>query len=457
MEEAESSEFKLKTLLEKRFAYFLTPLESFIHKQTSASVLLVAATLFALLVANTPFHYLLEKLSALELGVFLSHYHFSLSLSEWISQGLLTFFFFLTGLEIKREMLVGKLKNKKEIFSIIIAAAGGIIVPALVYHLINVGPPGQHGWGIPTATDTAFTIGVLALMARRVSVGATVFLMALAIFDDIGAIIIISLFYVHEMDIVSLLFSGFGLLLLFLANRSGIRNGWFYAGMGILLWSLISKAGIHPTFSGLLLALAIPARTTLSQPGFIRIIKGLTSKFEFRRDDLSMLESPGKHSIVSDISDTVRAASTPLQRWESSLITPIGIIVLPLFALFNAGLTINSNLISEGLGSSITLGVIAGLVIGKPLGIITFTFLAIKLGWGRLPQGVKNREVIGVALLAGIGFTMSIFFSSLSFLDEPELLKQAKLGVLIASIISACIGTIWIYFMCPDSGKLKLS
>lgn len=435
----------LKTLLERRVAYFLSPLESFIHKQTTAGILLILFSVFALVITNTPWGCLLERLSSLEFGILLADNHFSLSLDEWVSQGLMALFFFLTGLEIKREILAGKLTHFKEVRLVCLAALGGIAVPAFLYYLMNRSGTGMHGWGIPTATDTAFAIGILALMASRVSLGMTVFLTALAIFDDIGAIAIISIFYAHDMNIPALLAASIVFLTLLSGNRLGIRNGWFYAALGLLLWITILQAGIHATFAGILLAMTIPARSAMSQLGFISNIKRLTLNFEKRYSDSSMLGSQRQHSIASDIGDTVRAASTPLQRWESGLITPIAIIVLPLFALLNAGFYITDGLIERGMSSSVTLGIIVGLVVGKPLGIFTFTYIGVRTGWGRLPEGITWNEVAGAALLAGIGFTMSIFFTTLSFPQDPELLELAKLGILVSSFMAALMGSLWIY------------
>ncbi len=447
MRDADSPDLSLQTILEKRVAYFLSPLETFIHKQTTAGALLIIFSLFALLTANTSWRYLLDNLSKMELGIVLSDRHFSLSLADWVGQGLMALFFFLAGLEIKREVLAGKLRHFQEISLICLAALGGILVPAFFYCLLNQGETGQHGWGIPTATDTAFAIGVLALMARKVSIGMTVFLTALAIFDDIGAMIVMSVFYAHEINIAAIGSSALIMIFLFAANRFGIRSGLFYSVAGLLLWVSIFKAGIHPTFAGLLLAMAIPARTTLSQSAFIENIRKLTSKFERRPGGLSMLASPGQHSIISDINDNVHAASTPLQRWEAKMIMPISVVILPLFALLNAGFAITHDAVLRGMTSPVTLGIILGLVIGKPLGVLSFAYIGVKLKIGRLPEGVVWNEVVGVAFLAGIGFTMSIFFTTLSFAYEPALLEQAKLGILVSSIISATLGSIWIYFI----------
>lgn len=440
-----------QSLLEKQFSYFMSPLETFIRKQTTSGFLLILFSIIAFALSNSPWKALLENLGNIPLGIIIDKWDFSLSIKDWISQGLMTLFFFLTGMELKREILAGKLTDIKEISLVCAAAFGGIFIPALLYYSLNKDGIGQHGWAIPTATDTAFAIAILALFARRISIGLTIFLTALAIFDDIGAIVIISIFYAHETNNLALIVSGLIFFCLLLINKVGIRNGWFYGVMGIFLWLSVLQAGIHPTLSGLLLAMTIPARTTISQSRFIKNIRGLLTRFEQKQEDnISMLGSARKHSLVSDIKQNVLAASTPLQRWEMGLIIPIAIIILPLFALFNAGFPITQEIIIEGVSSPITMGIILGLVVGKPIGILFFSYVAIKSGLAKLPQGVRFKDVVGVSMLAGIGFTMSVFFTTLSFPDHEELTELAKLGILVGSLMSAMLGCIWIYTQFPN-------
>lgn len=424
----------------------MSPLEFFIRKQTTSGILLICFSLIAFGLANSAWNNALIDIGLIQLGIVADNWKFTLSINDWISQGLMTLFFFLTGLELKREIIAGKLRDYKEIRMICMAAVGGILVPASVYLAVNVGSTGQHGWGIPTATDTAFSIAILSLFARTIPAGVIIFLTALAIFDDIGAIVIISLFYAHTMNTVALGTAAIILFVLFLANSAGVRQGWFYLVAGILLWFCIKETGIHPTLSGLLLAMTIPARTSISQSLFIKNIKGLLSRFEQKQESSSsMLGSSNKHALVADMGENVWAASTPLQRWELGLIIPISIIILPIFALFNAGIPITSDLLIRGLQSPVTSGIVLGLVIGKPVGILLFVLAAIKLRIGRLPQGVHIGDIVGVAMLAGIGFTMSVFFATLSFPESSDLIELAKLGILVASVLSALFGSLWIY------------
>lgn len=438
----------LKTLIERKFASFFSPLEAFIYRQTTAGFLLIILASLSLVLANTPWHNTLDAVSQNKLGLVFGSHEFSLSIKDWVSHGLMALFFFLVGLELKKEILAGKLQHVREITLIVFAACGGIIVPALLYLAFNWHGEGHHGWGIPTATDTAFAIGILALMASRVSVGMTIFLTALAIFDDIGAILIISIFYPHNLHPEALIYAGGCFALLSLVNRAGIRKGWIYALLGILLWYFVHVSGIHATCAGLLVALTIPARPTISQKNFISNIQLLLTRFQQKETaGASILGSSKQHSIVTDIGENVTAASTPLQRWEDQLAAPIAVLILPLFALLNAGFPINTALLQHGLTSPVTLGIVAGLVIGKPLGILGFSYIGLKTRIGLLPKDVGMRELIGISCLAGIGFTMSIFFTTLSFPESSPLQELAKLGTLIASMISACIGVTWIYFM----------
>lgn len=450
MDKTIRADVPFQTLFEKRFSYFLSPLESFVHKQTTSGILLVVFSVLAFVLSNSHWHSILEDINLIQLGIAVNEWKFSLSINDWISQGLMTLFFFLTGLELKREFIAGKLSKAKEVRLVCASALGGILVPAFFYYLVNRNGLGEHGWGIPTATDTAFAIGILALFARRVSIGLTIFLTALAIFDDIGAIVIISVFYAHEVNVPAFITAAFIISCLIFANKSGIRAGWAYGIMGLMLWLCVQQAGIHPTLSGLLLAMTIPARASISQSRFIINIRSLITRFEQKQEnDVSMLGSSSKHSLVSDIGQNVQAASTPLQRWEMGLIIPISVIILPLFALFNAGFPITEDLIVRGASSSVTLGIIFGLVIGKPVGILVFSYVALKTGFGTLPQGVRFQDIAGVAMLAGIGFTMSIFFTTLSFPENNELIELAKLGILVASLTSAICGSLWIYMRFP--------
>ncbi|WP_435641756.1 Na+/H+ antiporter NhaA [Micavibrio aeruginosavorus] len=436
----------LQSYFERQIERYLSPIDLFIHKQTTAAIFLFIATIIALVLTNSPLSGVLQYVSDLDIGVVFQDSQFILSLKEWINSGLMALFFFLIGLELKREILAGKLRDTRQVMLIIMGAFGGMAVPALLYWLLNPSGPEVHGWAIPMATDTAFAVGVLVLVASRVSFGISIFLVALAIFDDIGAITVIAMFYTDQLHFEPLLKSLIPIFFIIIMNVSGVRRGWIYAVLGVSLWWFIHESGIHGTLAGLLMAIMSPARTRVGKISFVKEIRSILSAFEHNdKPDQTMLETSRQHNLTSDVEEMAKSASTPLQRWQAFLINPVGIFVLPLFALFNAGIVLSSSNISIALSSHVTWGIIAGLVIGKPLGIVLFTFLGLWLKLGKLPEGMQKFELVGAGILAGIGFTMSLFITALSFEGHAEMIDPAKIGILISSILSASLGALWLY------------
>jgi NhaA family Na+:H+ antiporter len=443
MNQAEQPEKTLKTLIERKVEKILTPIESFIRSQAAASILLILATLIALVIANSSMPDLLQDIGEMKLGIYLNTKVLSLSINGWLSDGFLALFFFLIGLEIKREVLIGQFRHPRNTLLILVGAIGGMVVPATIYFLFNHDGIGRNGWAIPMATDTAFSIGVLALLATRVSISASIYLAALAIVDDIITILIIGIFYTHELDTDYLLKALIPFSLLFVINLIGIRRGWIYIILGVTLWWCIYQSGIHATLAGLLLAFAIPARSQISQQSFITKIRKQITDFELgKKIEQTILKSAGQHTLTESIKQTTMSASTPLQRWHAILANPIAIIIMPAFALFHAGINFSEQSITV-LYSDIALGIILGLVVGKPLGIVAFSFIALKFNIVKMPKGMQFYELIGVSILAGIGFTMSLFITNLGFQKTPELIDIAKIAILTASMLSAFAGTIW--------------
>ncbi|MDA0782849.1 MAG: Na+/H+ antiporter NhaA [Rickettsiales bacterium] len=441
----------LQTILEQNVGRMLSPLEHFIHKQTTAALLLSIATVVALIFANLPWFNPIDYISEIELGFLFQGGHLTMPIGEWINSGLMAFFFFLIGLEIKRSIIAGKLHNLRHVTLIILAAIGGMVFPSIVYLMINSGGDNAQGWAIPMATDTAFAVGVLAVLAKRISASISIFLAALAIFDDIGAILVIATFYTQQLHYTPLLLSLIPFALLVCSNRMGITNGWVFVILGVILWYFIHESGIHGTLAGLLVALTIPSKTYLSQRDFIDRGRHILGKFACSNDkNNTMLSSESQHHLAEEMHSTMKVASTPLQRWEQLFINPIGIIILPLFALFNAGIELSGVAVMNAFESSVTWGIIAGLVIGKPLGIILFSYIGMKLKIGSLPDGVSFKDVIGVGMIAGIGFTMSVFIADLSFASNPELIELAKFGIIAASLLSATLGIGWFFFSTPN-------
>lgn len=435
-------------LLEKILGRILSPLERFLRSTAAGSVVLIGATMAALILANSPWGEPARRFWERTAVVGVGGWRLELALHAWVNDGLMTLFFLVVGLELKREILVGELSSLRDAALPVIAAAGGMIAPALIYHLFNRGGPAVHGWGVPMATDIAFSVGILVLLAWRIPRNLVIFLMALAIADDLGAVLIIAFFYTREIGLAAL-GAGAGILSLLIAlNLGGIRHPLPYGILGALLWLALLKSGVHPTISGVLLALAIPARPMFSLKQFKRRLARLKDALGSGVTDPDAcehaLKCPVMATVAEELEKTAKAVQSPLQRMEHSLSPWVSFLVIPIFALSNVGVDFSLIRLDENLWQPVAKGVFFGLVAGKFLGVMSFSWLAVKLGLARLPGGVDWRGLSGAAWLAGIGFTMSLFISQLAF-AEPLLREQAKLGILIASAVSAAIGSLWLY------------
>jgi len=435
--------------LESLFSRVLSPFEEFLRRTTAGGVLLIAATLVALGLAaglgEEAIHRFWEQTFALSAG---ERFRLELSWQHWINDGLMALFFLLVGLEIKRQVLVGELSSLKDAALPISAALGGMIVPALIYAAFNAGTPAASGWGIPMATDIAFAVGILVLLASRVPKNLIIFLTALAIADDLGAVLVIAVFYTASLDPRSLATAAVLLLILVLFNRGGIRHPLPYAVAGVLLWSAVHASGVHSTLAGILLALTIPARPTYTPAHFERRIDELRSAFRADRLDLTTPDDPLSNERMASIAEAMErsaaAVQSPLQRIEHALTPWVTFAVIPIFALANADIDLRGVVWSQALSNDVTIGIFAGLVAGKFVGISFFSWFAVLLGLARLPSGVQWKHLLGAAWLGGIGFTMSLFIAQLAS-GSPAILEQAMLGILLASVTSAVIGLIWLF------------
>ncbi len=422
------------------------PFRQFAEWQAGGGVALLVAAAIAMALANSPWHSSVEAFWETPLSLGFGTGSFSLTLREWISDGLMAVFFLLVGLEIKSEMLVGELSTLRSASLPLAAALGGMVAPALIFLALNHGTPGAPGWGIPTATDIAFALGVLALLGSRVPPALTVFLAALAIADDLGAVLVISLFYGHAPSVSWLLVSGGVLLVLIAASLSGVAWKSVYALLGIALWYCVLRSGVHSTVAGVLLALTIPARSRIEPAVFEEEARQRLNEFEVAtgEDDRPVLSNGGQQRALAAIETAVEEAQPPLAHFRHLLHTPVNFWIMPLFALANAGVSLGGgDDAAPSLIGSVSIGVALGLVLGKPIGILTSTWIATRLG-ASLPTGATWRMVAGVAGLAGIGFTMSLFVSALAFPGTVEL-SQAKLGIVIASVVAGVLGaaTVW--------------
>jgi NhaA family Na+:H+ antiporter len=434
--------------LEPLLGRIISPFERFLRRTTAGGIILLFATAIALGVAlilgGDAIHRFWETPFALSGG---ERFQLELTLQHWVNDGLMAFFFLLVGLELKREVLVGELSSIQDAALPIAAALGGMVVPALIYAALNANTPTASGWGIPMATDIAFAIGILVLLAWRIPKNLIVFLTALAIADDLGAVLVIALFYTADLNIRWLIASVILLTVLMLLNRGGVRHPLPYGLIGLGLWWAVHASGVHATLAGILLAMTIPARPGYSPGQFERRIEELRASFRADRLDLETPDDPLSNQRMASIAEAMEhsasAVQSPLQRMEHSLTPWVTFLIIPVFALANAGIDLRSVAWSEALANNVTVGVLLGLVIGKFAGISVFSWLAIRMKVARLPSGVEWKHLLGAAWLGGIGFTMSLFIGQLAFRD-PVAVEQAKLGILLGSAMSAAIGLAWL-------------
>jgi NhaA family Na+:H+ antiporter len=416
-------------------------IQEFLHQEASGGILLIIATIIALAWANSPFaesyHHLWHTYVKIDVGGIGLNY----SLHHWINDGLMVIFFFVVGLEIKRELLVGELSSVKKAALPIAAALGGMIFPALIYTIFNLGSESASGWGIPMATDIAFVVGILALLGNRVPLALKIFILALAIVDDLGAVLVIAVFYTSNISLTSLMIAGGLIILLIAMNRLGVRNLLVYTFVGIALWLAFLKSGVHATVAGVLLAFTIPVSSRINTIKFKKETESLIKEFDNAGEHgEDVLTNSERMSIVDKIENNCEKILTPLQRFEHGLHPWVSFFIMPVFALANAGVTIGSGL-SSAITHPVSIGIVLGLFLGKQIGIFSFSYLAVKLKLASEPEGVSWKKIYAASVLAGIGFTMSLFIANLAFNSE-ELLNISKVGILAGSLLSGIVGFI---------------
>jgi NhaA family Na+:H+ antiporter len=415
------------------------PLRRMLHKAPAAGLVLLACAAVAMAWANSPFAHSYHALWETPVALGVGSWSASLSLHAVINDGLMAVFFFLVGLEIKREVLVGELASVRKAALPVAAAFGGMVVPALLFLAFNAGTPASRGWGIPMATDIAFALGVLALLGDRFPPALRIFLSALAIADDLGAVLVIALFYTASVS-WSALAAVAGLLVLSLAaNAIGVRAAWAYALIGVALWVAVLLSGVHATVAGVLLAMTIPSRTVINEDVLLRGARAALQQFDDACDpNTTVLSNSAHQAALRRLEVLSEKALPPLARLEYGLHGIVMFGIMPLFALANAGVELRGG--AGALGSPIALGVLGGLVVGKPIGITLASWLAVRAGIAAMPSGISWRILGGTAVLGGIGFTMSLFIAGLAFRDSADQLTSAKLGTLLASVIAGVIG-----------------
>lgn len=418
----------------------LKPVSKFIHQEFTGGIILFISVIIAIAWANSPWAESYHTLWETTFSVGIDGEGFVKPLHVWINDGLMALFFFVIGLELKREFISGELSSAKKAALPMVAALGGMLVPALIYTAFNYNEPSSHGWGIPMATDIAFALGLLSMAGKHIPGSVKVFLSALAVADDLGAVLVIALFYTNEIALMPLGIGGALLVLLWIGNMLGIRSTFFYLIVGIVIWYCFLLSGVHATIAGVLVAFIIPARTKINEEEFVLKMREHVDTFENAIPQNGSLTTSEQHLTIEKIKELCLDAETPLQKIEYSLHPWVAFVIMPLFALANAGMHIDSNFLSS-LSNPVSMGVSLGLVIGKFVGVLGFTWLMVKMKWAALPYRADWRHITGIALLAGVGFTMSLFISGLAF-DNATMVNEAKYGILLASLVAGTAGII---------------
>ncbi len=406
----------------------LHPLARFLEIESASGILLIICTAIALLIANSSWSHAWHAFWHTDIRLVVGTWELHHSLVHWINDGLMTIFFFLVGLEIKREIVNGELRGMRKAALPIIAALGGMIVPAAIYLVLQGGQEGHRGWGIPMATDIAFAVGILALLGRRVPVGLKILLLALAIADDIGAIVVIAVFYSGAIQVGALLGAIVGLAMVVAMNRIGVRSVAAYSIMGVAIWLAMYHSGVHPAIAGVVLGLLTPTRAPVARESLVETLLTALDRLD------GQIDRHTEPKVVGKLTLTAREAVSPLERLELSLHPWVAFVIMPVFALANAGVELQPAAATQGVAFAVGMG----LLLGKPLGIFIFSWLAVRLGAADLPEGITWRALLGAGCLGGIGFTMSLFVAGLAL--EGLLLDAAKIGTLAASGFSAMMG-----------------
>jgi len=414
------------------------PLEKFLHVEAASGVMLLICAIIALILANSQWSNGFLAFWKTKLTFAIGSFEMSHSLKHWINDGLMVVFFFVVGLEVKREMVFGEMSGVRQAMLPICAALGGMIVPAGIYIALQGGQPGQRGWGIPMATDIAFVVGCLALLGPRLPHSLRILLLSLAIVDDIGAILVIAIGYTEQLHWGALLWGIAGLCLVFVMLRLGVRSLGLYTTVALLIWLAFHESGVHATIAGVILGLMTPAEAYLSRSIFGQM---LIRAGEVLRGEWESL--PHRAEKVRQLQWAARETLSPLEYLEGTLHPWVGFVIMPVFALANACVPFQPS----DFGDPVALAVAAGLVIGKPLGIVVLSWLAIRMGLARLPEGVSWGVLAGGGCLAGIGFTMALFIADLAL--EGEALDAAKVGILGASMVAAVIGMVALLTLLP--------
>lgn len=415
----------------------ITPFQRFVTTESFSGVILFTATVLALIWANSHFGNIYQSVWQYKLGISTEDYELSKPLILWINDGLMAIFFFLIGLEIKRELLIGELNSVKKATFPFLAALGGMLVPVIFFFLLNRNPETSHAWGISMATDIAFSLAIITLLGKRVPLGLKIFLTAFAIVDDLGAVLVIAIFYSTSIKWMLLVY-GLGLLcILYILSYRQIHAKYLILSFGIVIWFLFLKAGIHPTIAGVLLAFAVPIRQKIDIRTYSERLCRISDKIMAAADNNKPILTSEQIEELDNLEEWTSKVQSPLQQLEHKLHNWVAFLIMPVFALANSGVVFsNGTALDTTLSSTIAISLVAG----KFAGIFLFSWLGVKLGLAALPENTKFWQVMGVSLLAGVGFTMSIFIANLAFPDNQLLLDSAKVGILFGSFVAGVSG-----------------
>lgn len=419
---------------------FVQPVLRFMQVEAASGAVMLLAAVVALVWANSPWHAGYEHLWNTNLLVRLGDLlTLDLSLRAWVNNAAMALFFLIAGLEIKRQLLLGELRNPRAAALPALAALGGMLVPALIYLLINTGHPGGKGWGIPVATDIAFAVGIVTLAGRRVPIGAKIFILTLAVVDDVGGIVVIAIFYAEKVSFGWLAVAAVAIALTVVAARNDVRSVVPYIVLGAVCWLALFEAGVESAIVGVIFGLLTPVRPFHDPKDFPAVARRLVDDVEQTYDDniVTADERDRNENALEEINRLALETSSPLERVENRLGLWVSLLIVPVFAFANAGVRVETG----GLDGRVFLGVVLGLLLGKTIGVFSFSWLAVRLGVGRLPVGVRWAHVFGLAVTAGIGFTVALFVTSLSF-EDADLTSSAKLGVLAASTVAGVLGLV---------------
>jgi len=419
---------------------FLNPMQKFINAESFSGILLFVSMALALILSNSPIREVFSSIWEYEIGIKSDNFQLVKPLILWINDGLMAVFFFLIGLEIKREILIGELNSLKKASLPIFAAIGGMLIPLSLYLVLNNSPETVNGWGIPMATDIAFTLAILKLLGNKVPFSLKIFLTAFAIIDDIGAVLVIALFYTGNISWLLLLYAGILLSILYVLSYLKIHSKFMLFIFGIIIWILFLKSGVHPTIAGILLAFAVPVRQRINEFKYTEKLKEIVHRLtiSINTNNLPLL-TKNQIEEIDNLEDWTNKVQSPLQQLEHRLHNWVAFLIMPVFALSNAGIYFSSEMT---INLSLAINIAISLFLGKAIGVTVFSYLSIKFKFATLPKQTNFTQILGVAILSGVGFTMSLFIGGLAFNTNEIFLNSAKIGIIVGSVISGIIGYI---------------